>query len=106
MSEPDTRSTEQRLDALEQAVAGLQNSLHELTASPRTRARTARSLPTERPRAAPHIGKDPPWKGLADRGPLFWISRLGIGLVLLSVVFLFDYAVDRGWLTPPVRGDG
>jgi uncharacterized membrane protein len=23
--------------------------------------------------------------------------------VLLSVVFLFDYAVDRGWLTPPVR---
>jgi uncharacterized membrane protein len=24
-------------------------------------------------------------------------------LLLLSVVFLFDYAVDRGWLTPPIR---
>jgi uncharacterized membrane protein len=54
------------------------------------------------PRVKPAVGKTT-WQRLVERGPQFWISRLGIGLVLLSVVFLFDYAIDRGWLTPPIR---
>ncbi len=40
---------------------------------------------------------------VVDRGSEYWLSRVGIGLVLLGVVFLFKYAVDQGWLTPAAR---
>jgi hypothetical protein len=33
----------------------------------------------------------------------FWLNLIGISLVLFSLVFLFLYAIDRGWITPPVR---
>jgi Predicted membrane protein (DUF2339) len=33
----------------------------------------------------------------------FWLNRLGIGLLLLGVGFLFKYSIDQGWLTPSVR---
>jgi uncharacterized membrane protein len=40
---------------------------------------------------------------LAERGSEFWLGRIGIGLVLFGVVFLFKYAVDQGWLVPGLR---
>ena len=33
----------------------------------------------------------------------FWLNRLGIGLLLLGVGFLFKYSIDQGWLTTAVR---
>jgi uncharacterized membrane protein len=121
MNEPDARSTEARLGKLEKAVADLESKLEDLTdalarrAEPNARQQiggTPGRIPqlgdrrppqtVARPRSMPRAGKTP-WQLLVERGPQFWISRLGIGLVLLSVVFLFDYAIDRGWLTPPIR---
>jgi len=32
-----------------------------------------------------------------------WFNRIGIGLLLFGLVFLFKYSIDRGWLTPAVR---
>ncbi len=32
-----------------------------------------------------------------------WLYWLGVGMLLLGVVFLFNYSVERGWLIPPVR---
>jgi hypothetical protein len=32
-----------------------------------------------------------------------WLNRLGIGLLLLGVAFLFRYSIDMGWTTPRVR---
>lgn len=32
-----------------------------------------------------------------------WLNRIGIGLLLLGVAFLFKYSIDQGWLIPPVR---
>lgn len=32
-----------------------------------------------------------------------WLYWLGVGLLLLGVVFLFSYSVEQGWLIPPVR---
>jgi uncharacterized membrane protein len=33
----------------------------------------------------------------------WWLNKIGIGLLLLGLGFLFKYAVDRGWLTEQVR---
>lgn len=33
----------------------------------------------------------------------FWLNKIGLGLLLLALAFLFNYAVDQGWLTPAVR---
>ena len=33
----------------------------------------------------------------------YWLNKIGIGLVLFAVVFLFKYSIDQGWLVPPVR---
>jgi len=32
-----------------------------------------------------------------------WLYWLGVGLLLLGVVFLFNYSIDQGWLIPPIR---
>lgn len=33
----------------------------------------------------------------------YWLNKVGIGLMLFAVVFLFKYSIDQGWLTPSVR---
>ncbi len=33
----------------------------------------------------------------------YWLNKVGIGLVLFAVVFLFKYSIDQGWLTPTIR---
>jgi uncharacterized membrane protein len=33
----------------------------------------------------------------------YWLNKVGIGLVLFAVAFLFKYSIDQGWLTPPIR---
>ena len=33
----------------------------------------------------------------------YWLNKLGIGLLLLGLIFLYKYSVDQGWLVPPVR---
>ncbi len=32
-----------------------------------------------------------------------WLNRIGIGLLLLGLAFLFKYTIDQGWIVPPVR---
>jgi uncharacterized membrane protein len=128
MSEPDNRSVEDRLGDLEATVERLQRTVKRLRdalarrewgapapprLSPRDRdlepkrAGDAAWVPPQRPvprtlRMAPLMGRGP-LASLLDRGPQFWISRLGIGLVLVGVAYLFKYAVDQGWLTPEIR---
>lgn len=33
----------------------------------------------------------------------FWLSRIGIGLFFIGLIFLFRYAVEHGWVTPIIR---
>src|SRR5437762_9427570 len=40
---------------------------------------------------------------ISSRAPEWWLSRLGIGFVVIAVLFLYSYAIDKGWITPPVR---
>jgi uncharacterized membrane protein len=33
----------------------------------------------------------------------YWLNKIGIGLLLLGLIFLYKYSVDQGWLVPTVR---
>src|SRR5215211_7645032 len=33
----------------------------------------------------------------------YWLNKIGIGLLLLGLIFLYKYSVDHGWLVPTVR---
>jgi hypothetical protein len=33
----------------------------------------------------------------------WWLNKVGIGLLLFGIAFLFNFAVDQNWITPSVR---
>jgi hypothetical protein len=116
---------ETRLARVEQSIAALQRSLDALFAesSPavgRTgsnlrggrRDRLAEQMLDARgpgsaaPGRRANFAEDfaaslPRW--FSSKTPEWWLSRLGIGFVVLAVVLLYGYAIDRGWITPPIR---
>ncbi|MBC7790666.1 MAG: DUF2339 domain-containing protein, partial [Anaerolineae bacterium] len=120
---------EARLARVEQSITALQRSVDALFAehSPSARAtsesdlrgarrdrlaeqvfegRAAGSVPPGGPRRRANFAEDfaanlPVW--FSSKTPEWWLSRLGIGFVVLAVVLLYGYAIDRGWITPPVR---
>ncbi len=32
-----------------------------------------------------------------------WLGRVGLGLLFLGLVYLFNYSIEQGWITPAVR---
>src|SRR5687767_5514242 len=116
---------ETRLARVEQSIAALQRSIDALFAesSPavgRTgsdlrggrRDRLAEQVLDARgpgsaaPGRRANVAEDfaarlPQW--FSSKTPEWWLSRLGIGFVVLAVVLLYGYAIDRGWITPPIR---
>ena len=121
-----------RLARMEAAVLGLQRSLDALIAERRpahSRERTADPLREQvlRSHAAEAAASsrassfpDPPIAprrrattsdgidgGLSSwftsRDPEWWLSRVGIGFLVLGVLLLYGYAIDKGWITPTIR---
>src|SRR4051812_331796 len=39
----------------------------------------------------------------STREPEWWLMWVGIGLLVISVLVLYGYSIDRGWITPPFR---
>ena len=33
----------------------------------------------------------------------WWLNKVGIGLLLFGVAFLFLFSIERGWISPPMR---
>ncbi|HEV2018530.1 MAG TPA: DUF2339 domain-containing protein, partial [Gemmatimonadaceae bacterium] len=109
-----------RLKRIELVLTDLQRSIDALTAErrpapPRERApetpasSQAWPFPEVPPAPARRRQATPP---PIDRGvrSLFashdaewWLSRVGIGFLVLGVLLLYGYAVDHGWITPPIR---
>jgi uncharacterized membrane protein len=87
----------QELSAACSAPPGLASSVvSPLAPSPLTPDASPGARPT-RGAPRPRIGASVLWDGE------FWLNKLGIGLLLLGVAFLFRYSIDQGWLTPLVR---
>jgi uncharacterized membrane protein len=109
MDSSKEQEIEARLAKIEYAIASLQRSVDGLAgerryASPGQQSQSADPLRAERmrtpqPRAAEP--KLPEW--LSSRSPEWWLSRLGAAFVVLAVLILYGYAVDKGWITPPIR---
>ena len=115
MTEQNEESLRERIERLEKIVAGLQRKLEDLQAPPPRSAQTALmitpSSPAPTPGAPVHATAAPPRATAAPRKREisrimtgeYWLNKIGIGLLLFGVAFLFKFSIDQGWLTPPVR---
>jgi hypothetical protein len=109
MDSSKEQEIEARLAKVENAIASLQRSVDGLAgerrnASPGQQSRPADPLRAEwerTPRARAAEPRVPEW--LSSRSPEWWLSRLGAAFVVLAVLILYGYAVDKGWITPPIR---
>lgn len=66
-----------------------------------TPAETTRAASTDVADTGRRFGWVPDLGGL--RSGEWWLNKVGIGLLLLGVAFLFMLAVERGWISPAVR---
>ena len=90
---------EARLARVEESIALLQRSVDGLLDERKPKPHPYVAPPQ---RAADGLGENlSSW--FSSRSPEWWLSRLGIGFVVLAVLLLYKYAIDRGWITPPVR---
>ncbi|MFN4278942.1 DUF2339 domain-containing protein [Thermosynechococcus sp.] len=117
----DRDDLRRRLENLEATVAALQRSLESLQTAilredlsssgppePSTEAtppeEAAAPAPVELQPPAPESPLRPVTPSQADwlQNWELWLNRLGIGLLLLGIGFLFRYAVELGWITDAV----
>ena len=109
-------SLSERVEALEETVARLEEKVTELAGAVSAETDGAVDSPASRTERAeePPSAAEEPTRGLASRLQKWaesvqairsedWLGRVGIGLLLVGLAFLFKYAVDVGWLVPSVR---
>ena len=100
-TEDDHSRLEERLTRIEARLAQLEARLepeaHAEHVPPSVRSTPARARigQARTPRFAPPLD----WAHLSEQ----WLGRVGIGLLVLGVAYLFKYSIDQGWLTPGVR---
>ena len=125
----DRQRLEERVAALEQAVASLRAQLqrsvtaHDSRAKETTRPQqvpggrptsptepsrqvVGTATPTPRSSGAPKpdaVGAAAQLQQRLSADPGQWLNRLGIGLLLFGIVLGFRYSIDRGWIGPAVR---
>jgi len=120
---------DERLAKIEATIVGLQRSMNALLVErrPAFSARAAEPPREQEERfsagAAPSSGSpspDPPVRPrvpriaadeagdalsnwFTSRSAEWWLTRVGMGFVVLSVLLLYGYAINKGWITPPIR---
>ncbi len=96
----DINALQDRITQLEARVAELERRLDAKQTG------ESRANPATAPRPAPVSGSPPktPFTLTPEmRSYEYWLNKIGIGLVLFGLAFLFKYSIDQGWLTPTVR---
>gem|GEM_PF-7036180 len=109
ISQEDHEALKRRLQSLESEISSVREQLKQPVASvpqtppplPMTATQAAPTPTLGLPKQAPL--PDPPKPRSFQWKPEIWIGRLGVGLLILGVVFLFQYAADLGWLGPWFR---
>jgi uncharacterized membrane protein len=118
MAEKPDSSLQKRVERLEAVVAELQNVLkqtHEasIQKEPKETASPSKAFVREQAGVPPKPTKPFPVPSRPGRNAFrlpknmntseYWLNKIGIGLVLFGIAFLFKYSIDQGWLTPAVR---
>ena len=109
MASVEPNELERRLAQLEQRVAELES--RESARAPRSEtaapiaqvSREAVLMAADRTTAIPVASRTLPKADAWFETGEGWLGRVGVGLLAVGFVFLFRYAVDRGWLTPELR---
>lgn len=91
----EQHSLERRIEHLESRVRELERELGAGNKSERA-AHSSGRKPADRRTLADRMGS-------AMQPGEEWLNRIGIGLLLLGLAFLFKYTIDQGWIVPPVR---
>ena len=103
---PDSETIEERVARLEQSLAEISARLD---SAPR-----AESPPPQPPRQEPAVHgvagaapaakrQTPPRRRLPSRTAEWWLARGGAVLTSVALILLYQYAVERSWITPLVR---
>jgi len=109
----------ERVEKLEVAVEELRRAVQRIhqpldessldfTQGEQPQAPTVQPALTEvsaRPETKPPRTEEPARRFRFDtlRSGEYWLNKIGIGLLLLGLIFLYKYSVDQGWLVPTVR---
>lgn len=126
MTQSSKDSSEQRIRQLEKDVADIKRLMNEVvrqlkqSQEPETSVKSADAPIAPKPVSGESLPKasssmPAPGSGSPSRQPMpekrsspvfngeVWLNRIGIGLLLFGLAFLFKYSIDQGWLTPWVR---
>ena len=101
MDESNNKNLEDRIARLEEKVDRLYQELQQPSENETVMVNTESSEleNTENQEATEEYTSTKPAFDFGEN----WLNRIGIGLLLLGVIFLFKYSIDQGWLVPPVR---
>jgi len=89
-----------RPPSLEERVERLERMVAEIHAHLGLPPQSAEPPPSPAPaRGAPAGRRAEAWALRSEQ----WLGRVGLGLLFLGLVYLFNYSIEQGWITPGVR---
>ncbi|HET8655747.1 MAG TPA: DUF2339 domain-containing protein [Longimicrobiaceae bacterium] len=90
----------QRADpSLDERVARLERMVAEIHAHLGLPAERGAVRAPSPPAPEPRLPRAERWAHLSEQ----WLGRVGLGLLFLGLVYLFNYSIEQGWITPVVR---
>ncbi|HEV2150228.1 MAG TPA: DUF2339 domain-containing protein [Longimicrobiaceae bacterium] len=101
MNDPRPADLEARMSRLEAAVEDLQQAVRRIEAATAPGAASpalAPAVPAAAAAPAP-VSRPEVWAHQSEQ----WLGRVGLGLLFLGLVYLFNFSIEQGWITPVVR---